>query len=123
MTKRLSPTTLPPSADPVTKAPRAKVVLTTVEDVEAQETHDTLPPASRLDNVTTAKKEKAIPTAHTTKAKAKTTLPPATLAIANPNSTLALTVVAPVTTLAIASNALLMRKQHQQRSNKQIKTL
>jgi hypothetical protein len=85
MTKRLSPTTLPPSADPVTKAPRAKVVLTTVEDVEAQETHDTLPPASRLDHVTHAKKEKAIPTAHITKAKAKTPLPPATLATANPN--------------------------------------
>jgi hypothetical protein len=69
----------------VTKAPRAKVVLTTVEDVEAQETHDTLPPASRLDHVTHAKKEKAIPTAHITKAKAKTPLPPATLATANPN--------------------------------------
>ncbi len=69
----------------VKKAPRAKVVLPTVEDVEAHETLATLPPASHLDHATTVTKAKAIPTAHTTKAKAKTTLPPATPAIANPN--------------------------------------
>ena len=96
------------------KAPRAKVVLPTVEAVEAHETLATLPPASRLDHATIVPKAKAIPTAHTTKAKAKTTLPPATLAIANPNSTLALTVVAPVTTLAIASIVLLMTSLKQQ---------
>ncbi len=85
MTKRLSPTTPPPSADPVKKVPRAKVVLPTVEGVKAHENLATLPPASRLDHATTVPKAKAIPTAHTTKAKAKTTLPPTTLAVANPN--------------------------------------
>jgi hypothetical protein len=85
--KRLSPTTPPPSEDPATKAPRAKVVLPTVEDVGAQENLATLPPASRLDHATIVTKAKAISTAHTTKAmaKARTTLPPTTLAIANPN--------------------------------------
>jgi hypothetical protein len=85
MTKRLSPTTLPLSDDPVTKAQRVKVVLTKVKDVEAPETLVPPHPTSRLDHVTPAKKEKAIPTAHITKAKAKTPLPPATLATANPN--------------------------------------
>ena len=114
MTKRLSPTTLPLSEDPATKAQRVKVVLTKVKDVEAQETLVPPTPTRRLDHATTVTKAKAIPTAHTTKAKAKTTLPPATLAIANPNSTLALTVVAPVTTLVIVSNALLMTSLKQQ---------
>ncbi len=85
MTKRLSPTTLPPSDDPATKEQREKVVLPTVEDVEAPDTLPTLTPASRLDPATLVTKAKAIPTAHTTKEKARTTLPPATLALANPS--------------------------------------
>ncbi len=83
--KVLKLTTPPPFAVPATKAPRAKIVLPSVEDVEAQDTLATLPPASRLDHATIVPKAKAIPTAHTTKAKARTTLPPATLTIANPN--------------------------------------
>ena len=114
MTKRLSPTTLPLSEDPATKAQRVKVVLTKVKDVEAQETLVPPNPTRRLVHATTVTTAKATLTAHTTKAKAKTTLPPATLAIANPNSTLALTVVAPVTTLVIVSNALLMTSLKQQ---------
>jgi hypothetical protein len=85
MIKRVSPTIPPPSEDPATKAPRTKVVLPTVEDVEAKETLATLPPASHLDHATIVTEAKAIPTAHTTKAKARTTLPLAILAIANPN--------------------------------------
>ncbi len=85
MTKRLCPTTLPPSEDPATKAQRVKVVLTKEKDVEAQETLVTPHPTSRLDHGTTVPKAKAIPTAHTQKAKAETTLPPATMATANPN--------------------------------------
>ena len=85
MTKRLSPTTLPPSEDPATKAQRVKVVLTKIKDVEAPETLVPPHPTSRLDHATTVPKAKAIPTSHTLKAKVKTTLPPAIMATANPN--------------------------------------
>jgi hypothetical protein len=42
-------------------------------------------PATRLTHMTIVPKLKAVPTAHTPKAKAGTALPPATLALTNPN--------------------------------------
>ena len=83
MTKSLSPTTLLPSAAHGTKAQKEKVVLLPEEGVVAKETLAHLILATRLTLATIAPKVKAIPTAHTTKA--KTTLLPASLAIANPN--------------------------------------
>ncbi len=118
MTKGRSQTTPQPSDAHAKKVRKEKVALQPVEDAEENETLVHLPPVTRLTPVTLVKKVRVIPKDPTPKEKAKTTLPHATLAIANPNLTLALTVVAPVTTHAIASNALLMRKQKQLQSNK-----
>jgi hypothetical protein len=98
--------TPPPYDAHAKKAQKKKVVLRSDEDAVARETLAHLPPAARLTHATIVPKVKAIPTDNTPKAKAGTTLPPATLALANPNSNPVLTVVAPVTTLATASNAL-----------------
>ncbi len=87
MTKRRSQTTPQPSdADAHAKKVRKeKVALQPVEDAEEKETLVHLPPVTRLTPMTLVKKVKAIPTDLTPKEKAGTTLPHATLAIANPN--------------------------------------
>jgi hypothetical protein len=122
MTRKPSQTTPPPSDAHATKEQKGKVVLRPEEDAVARETLTDLTPATRLIHETTVPKVKAIPTDNTAKAKVGTTHPHATLALANPNSNLVLTVVAPVTALATASNALLMRNQRQRQSNKQTRT-
>jgi hypothetical protein len=85
MTRNPSQTTLLPSAAHGTKAQKEKAVLLPEEGVVAQDTLAHLILATRLNPATIAPKVEAIPNAHTTKAKAKTPLLPASLAIANPN--------------------------------------
>ena len=85
MTRSPSQTTLLPSDAHETKEQKEKVVLRPEKGVEANETLAHLTLATRLTPATIAPKVKAIPNAHTTKAKARTTLLPAPLAIANPN--------------------------------------
>ncbi len=99
------------------KKQKEKAVLLSGVAVVAREPHALLHHTPRLTHVTLVPKVKA----KTARAKEKTTHR-ATLALTNPNLTLVLTVVAGVITLAIASSALLMRKQQQHQSNKQIKT-
>ena len=121
MTRKQSPTTPTPSDAHAIKDQKEKVVLLSGVAVMAPETRAHLPHTIRLTHATIVPKVKARPTDNTPKAKAKTTIH-AALALANPNLTPVLTVVAPVTTLATASNALLMRKQRQRQSNKPTKT-
>ena len=108
MKRKHSPTTPPPSDAHAIKAQKAKAVLLSGVAVVAREPLALLPHTPRLTHVTIVPKVKA----KNARAKAKITHH-APLALANPNLTLVLTVVAPVTTLATASNALLMRKQRQ----------
>jgi hypothetical protein len=85
MTRSPSQTTLLPSDAHETKEQKEKVVLRPEKGVEANETLALLILATRLTPATIDPKEKAIPNAHTTRAKAKTTLLLASLAIANPS--------------------------------------
>jgi len=85
MTRNPSPTTLLPSDAHETKEQKEKVALLPEKGVVAKETLAHLILATRLTPATLDPKEKAILTAHTTRAKARTTIPPATLATANPN--------------------------------------
>jgi hypothetical protein len=85
MTRNPSQTTLLPSDAHETKEQKAKVVLLPEKGVVAKGTLAHIILATRLTPATLAPKVKAIPSAHTTKAKARTTLLPASLAIANPN--------------------------------------
>ena len=118
MRRKPSPTTLPPSDDHATKAQKAKaVVLSGVAVVAREPSHALLTHTPRFTHETIAPKVKE----KTERAKAKTTHH-APLALANPNLTLVLTVVAGLTTLAIVSSALLMKTKEQHQSNKPIKT-
>jgi hypothetical protein len=85
MTRNPSQTTLLPSDAHETKEQKEKVVLLPEKGVVAKETLAHLILAPRLTPATLDPKEKAIPIAHTTRAKARTTLLPASLAIANPS--------------------------------------
>ena len=124
MKRKHSPTTPTPSDAHATKEQRAKAVLLSDVAVVAQEPRAQLPLTTRHTHATIVPKEKEIPNDNNPKAKAKAkTTRHAALALAHPNLTPVLTVVAQVTTLAIVSNALLMRKQQQPQSSKQIKTL
>ena len=123
-TRKLSPITPPHFDAHATKEQRAKAVLLSDVAVVAQDPRAQLPLTTRHTHATIVPKEKEIPHDNNPKAKEKAkTTRLAALALAHPNLNPVLTVVAPVTTLAIASNALLMRKQQQPQSNKQIKTL
>jgi hypothetical protein len=85
MTRNPSQTTLLPSDAHETKEQKEKVALLPEKGVVAKETLAHLILATRLTPATLDPKVKAIPTAHTTRAKARTTLLPASLAIANPS--------------------------------------
>ena len=117
MTRKPSPTTPTLSDAHARKEQKEKAVLLSGVAVVAREPHELIPHTPRLTHATLAPKVKE----KTERAKAKTThhAPPA---LANPNLTLVLTVVAGLTTLAIASNALLMKTKQIHQSNKPIKT-
>jgi hypothetical protein len=117
MKRKPSPTTPPPSDDHAIKAQKAKAVVLSGVAVVAREPLALIPLTPRLTHVTIVPKVKV----KTARAKAKITHH-APLALANPNLTLVLTVVAGLTTLAIASNALLMKTKQIHQSNKPIKT-
>ncbi len=114
-------TTIPqPFDDHATKEVKERIAPRMVEDADETDKPETLPltQETALNAATAKAKEKAKVRDQHTKEKEKTTLPrQAPKALANPNSTLALTVVVPAITHAIALNAWRMNEKGNSKSS------